>query len=214
MLASCWYLQELFLIPLQHYLDFGRGFCMFRFQRGWREHKLPPNWRNRFSFPKSDRLSFIAYWLHREIIIALLLSVKRTITEDNALSQERRQTSSSPDHSSLPRLQAGLSPKAPFATWPAQSERQGVKRVWVFLDTRPTSREKMRECSQTFSRGSPHQREELAEPAALVPPARGVTICLAATHAANSPWNEAPNLFRLLLLALTDIQPFQASAKL
>lgn len=43
---------------------------------GWREHKLSPNWRNQFSFLKSDRLSFIAYWLHGEIIIMFLLSVK------------------------------------------------------------------------------------------------------------------------------------------
>lgn len=58
------------------------------------------NWRNQFSFLKSDRLSFIVYWLHREIIIMLLLSVKKTITKDNALSQERRQISSSSEHTS------------------------------------------------------------------------------------------------------------------
>lgn len=73
----------------------------------------------------------------------------------------------------------------------------------------------MRECAQAFSRHPLHQwAEELAEPATLVPLAQGVTIGLAATHAAQSPWNKALNSFRLLSLALTDTQPFQATAKL
>lgn len=136
----------------------------------------------------------------------LLLSVKKTITEDNALSQERCQISSSPDHSSLPELQAGLSPEAPFATWPAQSESRGAKRVLIFLNTHPTSRKKMREWAQAFSRAPLHQQaEELAEQATLLLPARGVTICLATTHTVNSPWKEAPNPFRLFSLALMDV---------
>lgn len=92
--------------------------------------------------------------------------------EDNALNQDRHQISSSPDRSSLPELEAGLSPEAPFATWPAQSEPWGIKRVLIVLDTGPTSREKMREWARAFSRAPPHQWvEELAEPAALLPPA-------------------------------------------
>jgi len=93
----------------------------------------------------------------------LLLSVKKTITKDNAFSQERCQISS-PHQSSVPELQAGLSPEALFATWPAQPEPWGVKRVWIFLDSSPTSREKKRECTQAFSRCPPLQRvEEMAE---------------------------------------------------
>lgn len=64
----------------------------------------------------------------------LLLSVKKTITDDNTLNKERCRISSSLEHSSLPVLQAGLSPEAPFATWPAQSDLRGVnKSFWPWI---------------------------------------------------------------------------------
>lgn len=53
---------------------------------------------------------------------------------------------------------------------------------------------------------TPHQ------PAAAVPAAQSITICLAATPAANNPWLEPSNPFGFLLLVLT--QPLQAPAKL
>lgn len=152
--ASCWYLCVLFPICLQHHLNSGSGFCVFIFQGEWREHKLSPNWRNQFSFLKSDRLSLIAYWLHREIIIMLLLSVKKTITKDNALNQERYQISSSPEQPSLPELQVGSLQKDHLL--PGQLRQSArVKGVWIFLGTSPKSMEKMSKWAQAFSRHLP-----------------------------------------------------------
>lgn len=125
--------------------------------------------------------------------------MKETITEGKALSQKTCQFFFSSDHSLLPRLQAGLFLEVVFTAWPVQSKSWSVKKAWSILDTSPISKKKMREFAQTFSRGPPHQWvEELPEPAVLLPPAQRVTVCLAAIHAAKSPWNKASNSFTVL----------------